>query len=117
MNILLFIIVYIFALIGYFTIGILIYINLDNTSFNRIYNYFHKALTNLFYKNNKENCYLNNNYLYYNSTYYLESTIWKANYMPFDSIFELLCLLFWPVWLLINFLIMLYINHKQIKNK
>lgn len=117
MNIILFIIVYIFALIGYFGIGILTYINFDNHQFNKLGFFFEKGLIKLFYKNNENDCELINGKIWYKicewengvpnyqSKIYYESDKWNANYQPLLTIFELICLIFWPIWILINLII------------
>ena len=112
-----FIIIYIFALIGYFGTGIFIYVNLDDKDFNKIGFFFERFLEKLFYKNNKNDCEYIDKILWYKSCewvngiakyqnkIYYDTNIWNQNYMPFLSIFELLCLVFWPIWILVNLFI------------
>ena len=45
----LFVLIYIFALIGYFGVGIFTYVNFDNSEFNKLGFYFERALIKLFY--------------------------------------------------------------------
>ena len=101
------IIVYIFALIGYLGVGIFFIINLEDYKFNKTSYYVRKLLTFIFYKNNKEKCYYDkeNNILWFNNCIYTDSKIWKISYIPFETIFEIICLLFWPIWLIINLII------------
>lgn len=113
----LFVLIYIFALIGYFGVGILLYVNFDDERFNKIGFFFTKFLTKLFYKNNEKDCDLEDGRLWYKicewrncapnyqSKIYYESDKWNANYQPFLSIFELISLVFWPIWMLINLII------------
>jgi hypothetical protein len=105
MEIILFIIIYIFAVIGYFGVGLITIINLEDYKFNKTSYYFRKLLILIYYKNNKRNSYYENDILWYNNKIYTESNIWKKYYIPFESIFELCCLLFWPIWLIINLII------------
>ena len=117
MDIVLFICIYLFALIGYFGIGIIVYVNFDNYNFNKIDYYFEQFLMKLFYRNNKDNCEIEDGQVWYktcewhngipkyqNKIYY-ESELWNSSYAPFDTIFELVCLTFWPIWILINLII------------
>ena len=110
----LFVLIYIFALIGYFGVGIFTYVNFDNYEFNKLGFYFERALIKLFYINNEKDCELINGQIWYRtcewrngtpnyqSKIYYESDKWNANYQPCLTIFELLCLIFWPAWMLIN---------------
>ena len=112
-----FIILYIFSVIGYLGSGLFIYVNFDTNEFNKIRYYFEKLLIKLFYKNNKNDCELEDGIIWYKkcewkngnpycqSKIYYESDNWNSNYQPFLSIFELLSLIFWPIWILINLII------------
>lgn len=113
----LFVLIYIFALIGYFGVGILVYVNFDDYQFNKTEFFFKNFLIKLFYKNNEKDCDLEDGRLWYKtrewrngtpnyqSKIYYESDKWNTNYQPFLSIFELINLIFWPVWILINLII------------
>lgn len=106
MTIILAILFYIFAFIGYFFTGLFIYINFEDTIFNKLLFYFDKFLEKIFYKNNKEHCYYNDdNILFYEHNIYWESKIWNKHYKPYEMIFEFICLLCWPIWVLINLII------------
>jgi len=107
MEIFYFIVVYLFALIGYFGTGILIYVNFDTAEFNKLETAFNKMLRYIFYKCNKDKCQWDKDHkmLYHNGVEYYESSVWNESYEPFNTIFELICILIWPVWIAINLII------------
>ena len=98
---------YIFAIIGYIGCGLAAYVNLDDNGFDKLGEYLHRFLKHIFYKNNKQDCSWNKEHtvLFYKTQEYFESKIWKENYELVETIFDFICITFWPIWILINLII------------
>ena len=102
----LFILVYIFSVIGYIGSGLFIYLNLDTYKFNKLGIFVNNILKYIFYNFNKDKCfYSEDNVLFYEKYAYYESELWKQKYELFNTLFEVICILFWPIWILINIII------------
>jgi len=105
MDIILFIIIYTFAIIGYFGVGIFLLISFDDILFDKVSFYFQNFMKTIFYKNNKDNCYLKFDQLFYKNQIYTDSLLWKEYYEPYEVLFEIICFVCWPIWLIVNLLI------------
>lgn len=105
MNLFLLIIIYFFAITGYLFSGVFLYITLDDIGFNRLHMFFHNMLTNIFYKSNKEDCEYYKDYLFYKHNLYTDTSLWRNNYNIYETILDLICLILWPLWILINLII------------